>query len=170
MKAFPVSKVRIFRRWISLLEIEGKSQYLRELEMWLKSFERYFSVVNLPLTDDELRQTTLRDYSEEVKIVSDVIFRVSQLCTTLLSEEQVSYSSFAKYIENSLRQDYFTDSYIRTLMRDQRPTRNGVRSICGCSPRISWLIRTAVAGDRNKPLRKCPAATKALEMPGRRPR
>jgi hypothetical protein len=124
MKAFPVSKVRIFRRWISLLEIEGKSQYLRELEMWLKSFERYFSVINLPLTDDELRQTTLRDYSEEVKIVSDVIFRVSQLCTTLLSEEQVSYSSFAKYIENSLRQDYFTDSSIRKLIRDQRPTRN----------------------------------------------
>jgi hypothetical protein len=124
MKTFPVSKVRIFRRWISLLEVEGKTQYLRELEMWLKSFERYFSVVNLPLSEDELRQTTLRDYSEEVKIVSDVIFRVSQLCTLLLSEEQVSYSSFAKYIENSLRQDYFTDSYIRKLIRDQRPTRN----------------------------------------------
>ena len=92
--------------------------------MWLKSFERYFSVVNLPLSEDEHRQTTLRDYSEEVKIVSDVIFRVSQLCTLLLSEEQVSYSSFAKYIENSLRQDYFTDSYIRKLIRDQRPTRN----------------------------------------------
>src|SRR6187549_3420459 len=124
MRAFPVGRVKVFRRWLSLLEVEGKTQYVRELEMWLKSFERYFSLSNLPLSDDEMRQSTLRDYSEELKVVSDVVFRVSQLCTLVLSEEQVSYSSFTKYVENSLRKDYFTDSHIRKLIRDRRPSRN----------------------------------------------
>ncbi|HSP05875.1 MAG TPA: hypothetical protein VLR94_01800, partial [Acidobacteriota bacterium] len=54
---------------------------------------------------------------------SDVIFRISQLCTLILSEEQISYSSFTKYVENTLRKDYFTDSHIRRLMRDRRPSR-----------------------------------------------
>ena len=123
MRAFPVGRIRVFRRWLSLLEVEGKTQYVRELEMWLKSFERYFSLTNLPLSEEEVRQSTLRDYSEELRVVSDVIFRVSQLCTLMLSEEQISYSSFTKYVENSLRQDYFTDSHIRSLIRDRRPSR-----------------------------------------------
>lgn len=123
MRAFPVGRIRVFRRWLSLLEVEGKTQYVRELEMWLKSFERYFSLTNLPLSEEEMRQSTLRDYSEELKVVSDVIFRVSQLCTLVLSEEQVSYSSFTKYVENTLRKDYFTDSHTRRLIRDRRPSR-----------------------------------------------
>lgn len=123
MRTFPVGRVRIFRRWLSHLEVEGKTQYVRELEMWLKSYERYFSLNNLPLSEEEMRQSTLRDYSEELKVVSDVIFRVSQLCTLVLSEEQVSYSSFTKYVENSLRKDHFTDSHIRGLIRDRRPSR-----------------------------------------------
>lgn len=123
-KGFKVSRVRMFRRWMGLLEMEGKTQYLRELEMWLKSLERYFNIANLPLTDHEIRRSTLRDYSEELKVAGDVMFRISQLCALLLTEEQLSYSSFTKYIENSLKQDHFTDSYIRKLIRDQRPSRN----------------------------------------------
>jgi len=120
----PISRTRLFRKWLDHLELEGKTQYVRELEMWLKSFERYFRVTNLPVSEDELRHLTLRDYAEELKVVSDVIFRVSQLCTLLLSEERVSYSSFSKYVENSLKQDYFTDAYIRGLLRIQRPNKN----------------------------------------------
>src|SRR4030095_12957304 len=40
-------------------------------------------------------------------------------CTLLLSEEQVSYSSFANYINNSLKQEYFTDKYLQALLRRQ---------------------------------------------------
>jgi hypothetical protein len=123
-KGFTAGRARVFRRWMSLLEIEGKTQYLRELEMWLKSLERYFNISNLPLTDHEIRRSTLRDYSEELKIAGDVMFRVTQVCALLLTEEQLSYSSFTKYIENSLKQEHFTDSYIRKLVRDQRPSRN----------------------------------------------
>lgn len=92
--------------------------------MWLKTFRAYFSPVNLPFSDDELREVTLRDYSEELKAVSDVIFRISQICTGILSEEQVSYSSFAKYIENSLKDTYRSDSSFRKLQKKRYPDRD----------------------------------------------
>ena len=119
-----VNRLKRFRRWVHQLSTEGRSQYVSELEMWLKSFERYFRPANLPFTEDEMRQSTLRDYSEELKVVHDVIFRISQVCTLLLSEEEISYSSFAKYVENSLKQNFFTDSYVRKVIRDQRPQTN----------------------------------------------
>src|SRR5438132_737216 len=111
-----LTRLRIFRKWVQQIRLEEKAQYFNELEMWLKSFERYFYPSNLPLSEEEMRQSTLRDYSEEIKVVNDVIFRISQVCTLMLSEEQVSYSSFTKYVENSLKQTYFTDSYISKLV------------------------------------------------------
>jgi hypothetical protein len=119
-----VNRLRSFRRWLTGFETTGATQYVFELEMWLKSLECYFRVANLPMSEEAARQITLRDYSEELGIVSDVIFRVSQVCTFLLSEEKVSYSSFANYINNSLKQDYFTDKYIQTLLRVQTPEKN----------------------------------------------
>ena len=47
-------------------ETAGTTQYVNELEMWLKSLECYFRVANLPMTEAEMRQITLRDYSEEL--------------------------------------------------------------------------------------------------------
>lgn len=123
-RATAQSRLSGFRRWAYRLKVEGKIQYLNELEMWLKSFERYFRPNNLPLSEDEMRQATLRDYSEELKVVNDVIFRITQVCTVMLSEEQISYSSFTKYIENSLKQAYATDKYIKKLVHERRPERN----------------------------------------------
>src|SRR5262245_12573719 len=119
-----VNRLRLFQRLLSGFEATGTSQYLYELEMWLKSLECYFRVANLPMTEEESRRITLRDYSEELVIVSDVIFRVSQLCTLVLSEERVSYSSLANYVNNSLKQDFFTDKYIQALLRAQTPEKN----------------------------------------------
>lgn len=123
-KTARVNRLRLFQRWLRGFEAAGTSQYLYELEMWLKSLECYFRVANLPMTEESMRQITLRDYSEELSVVSDVIFRVSQVCTLILSEEQVSYSSFANYVNNSLKQEYFTDKYIQTLLRSQTPEKN----------------------------------------------
>lgn len=123
-KATTTIRMRQFRRWVNRLRVEGKIQYFCEMEMWLKSFERYFRPSNLPLSEDELRQATLRDYSEELKVVNDVIFRISQVCTLMLSEEQISYSSFTKYVENSLKQSYLTDRYSNKLLHEQRPEKN----------------------------------------------
>ncbi|HJZ12301.1 MAG TPA: hypothetical protein VJ521_09130, partial [Acidobacteriota bacterium] len=160
------ARLGLFRRWLERLEGEGKTQYVQELEMWLKSFERYFRPTNLPFSEEDRRQSTLRDYSEELEIVHDVIFRISQVCTLLLSEEETSYSSFAKYIENSLKQSYFTDTYIRTLMRHQRPKKNltllmegllDVRTLIvelTALNKVSFLCFTSIGRMINRELRK----------------
>jgi len=119
-----INRLRAFQRWLKGAESGGTEQYVYELEMWLKSLECYFRVANLPMSEQEVRQITLRDYSEELSVVGDVIFRVSQVCTLLLSEEQVSYSSFANYINNSLKQEYFTDKFLQALLRRQTPDSN----------------------------------------------
>jgi hypothetical protein len=98
--------------------------HVRELEMWLKSFDRYFMVSNLPLTEEERKEANLRDYSEELRIAGDVLFRVSQVCAAILPEEKISYSSFAKYVETSMRQIQLTDSFHRKLQRQNRPDEN----------------------------------------------
>lgn len=119
-----INRLRSFQKWLNGFEAAGTTQYVHELEMWLKSLECYFRVANLPISEEEVRQITLRDYSEELAVVGDAVFRVSQVCTLLLSEEQVSYSSFASYINNSLKQEYFTDNYLQTLLHEQTPEKN----------------------------------------------
>jgi hypothetical protein len=161
-----LSRLKKFRRWIYRLQVEGKMQYFSEMEMWLKSFERYFRSTNLPLSEDELRQATLRDYSEELKVVNDVIFRISQVCTLMLSEEQISYSSFTKYVENSLKQSYFTDRYTKKLIHEQKPEKNvnllmesllDIRTVIhelSKLSKISYLCFTSVGKMISRELRK----------------
>ena len=160
------ARLKAFRRWLQRLETEGKTQYVLELEMWLKSFERYFRPTNLPFSEEERRHATLRDYSEELRIVHDVVFRISQVCTLLVSEEEISYSSFAKYIENSLKQSYFTDTYIRKLIRRQKPEKNltllmegllDIRTLIlelSTLKKVSFLTFTSIGRLINRELRK----------------
>ncbi len=70
----------------------GKTPDLFELEMWLQSFERFFRVKNQPLSDKEQRSLTLRNWSEELRLVDNVLLRVVQLCASILTEEQVGTS------------------------------------------------------------------------------
>jgi hypothetical protein len=159
-------RLRSFRRWLQKLEAEGKIQYARELEMWLKSFERYFRPTNLPFSEEDQRSSTLRDYSEELKVVHDVIFRISQVCTLLLSEEEISYTSFTRYIENSLKQNHFTDTYMKRLIRSRRPDINltllmegllDVRTLIleiSTLSKVSFLCFTSIGRMINRELRK----------------
>ena len=97
---------------------------VRELEMWLKCLDRYFTVSNHPLTEKELKEATLRDYSQELQIVGDVILRISRVCAVLLSEEKISYSSFAKYVDTSVRQVQVGDSFSKRIQRLNKPDEN----------------------------------------------
>ena len=38
--------------WVARLEETGRTEFLFELEMWLRSFERYFRTRNQPLSED----------------------------------------------------------------------------------------------------------------------
>jgi hypothetical protein len=98
-----------------------KTAELFELEMWLQSFERFFRIKNQPLSDKETKQLALRNWSEELRLVDNVILRVIHLCTAILTEEQVNQTRFGKYVESYIKKDEVVDPYIEKLLRQATP-------------------------------------------------
>jgi hypothetical protein len=109
------------RQWLEQVHSSEKTQDLFELEMWLRSFERFFRIRNQPLSEKEARQLALRNWSEELRLVDNVILRVAQLCTSILTEEQVNQTRFDQYVGGYLKRDELVDPYIERLMRQATP-------------------------------------------------
>lgn len=107
--------------WIQSLSVVGRTEYLFELEMWLKCFERYFRVRNQPMSSDSARTLVIRSFYEEIGLVSQAIQRVNQLCTYLSSEDRVNQERFDKYVENYLRTGDIIDPYVGRLLRRKSP-------------------------------------------------
>jgi hypothetical protein len=105
------------RDWMERVVAAGRTGELFELEMWLRSFERFFRLKNQPLSEKETRQLALRNWSEELRLVDNVVLRVVHLCTCILSEDQVNLARFDKYVESYLRKDDVVDPYIEKLVR-----------------------------------------------------
>jgi hypothetical protein len=109
------------REWMEQVSASGKTKELFELEMWLRSFERFFRIKNQPLSEREMKQLALRNWSEELRLVDRVILRVVQLCTTILTEEQVNQTRFDKYVEGYFKKDELVDPYVEKLLRQSTP-------------------------------------------------
>jgi hypothetical protein len=109
------------RQWMEQMVFAGKTADLFELEMWLRSFERFFRIRNQPLSERETKQLALRNWSEELRLVDNVILRVIHLCTSILTEEQVNHARFDKYVENFLKKDDVVDPYVEKLLRQTTP-------------------------------------------------
>jgi hypothetical protein len=105
------------RQWMEQMVLAGKTAELFEIEMWLRSFERFFRIRNQPLSERETRQLALRNWSEELRLVDNVIQRVIHLCTSILTEEQVNHARFDKYVEGYLKKDDVVDPYVEKLLR-----------------------------------------------------
>ncbi len=110
-----------FREWMDHVVAAGKTPELFELEMWLRSFERFFRIKNQPLSEKETKQLALRNWSEELRLVDNVLLRAIQLCTAILTEDQVNLARFDKYVESYLKKDDVTDPYIEKLVRQSTP-------------------------------------------------
>jgi hypothetical protein len=109
------------RRWTDQVAAAGKAQELFELEMWLRSFERFFRIGNQPLSERETRALALRNWSEELRLVDNALMRVMHLCTSILTEEQVDLTRFDRFVETSLARDEGLDPYIEKLVRLTTP-------------------------------------------------
>ena len=107
--------------WVSRLSQTGRTEFLFELEMWLRSFERYFLIKNQPLSEESTRTLAIRSFYEEIGLVANAIDRVTKLCTLLSSEDQVSQERFDKYVENFLKSDDIADPYVARLLRQSSP-------------------------------------------------
>jgi hypothetical protein len=109
------------RKWMESAISSGRTAELFELEMWLRSFERFFRIKNQPLSELERKQMVIRNWSEELRLVDNVLLRVIQLCTAILTEEQVNFTWFDKYLESYLKKDDIVDPYIEKLLRQSTP-------------------------------------------------
>jgi hypothetical protein len=109
------------RRWTDGVAEAGKGGDLFELEMWLRSFERFFRVGAQPLSDRETRALALRNWSEELRLVDNVLMRVVRLLSSILSEESVDLTRFDRYVESSLAVEEGLDPYIEKLVRHTTP-------------------------------------------------
>lgn len=109
------------RQWMEQVVGAGKTRDLFELEMWLRSFERFFRIKNQPLSEKETKQLALRNWSEELRLVDYVILRTIQLCSAILSEDHVNLTRFDKYLEGYLKKDDVVDPYIEKLIRQSTP-------------------------------------------------
>jgi hypothetical protein len=105
------------RQWMEQVFASGHTAELFELEMWLRSFERFFRIKNQPLSEKETKQLALRNWSEELRLVDNVILRVTSLCSAILTEEQVNQARFDKYVESYLKKDDTVDPYVEKLLR-----------------------------------------------------
>src|SRR5512139_2690365 len=102
------------RRWTDQVAADGKAAELFELEMWLRSFDRFFHIGAQPLSDSETRALALRNWSEELRLVD-------QLARSILTEEHVDLTRFDRYVESSLVQQEGLDPYIEKLVRHTTP-------------------------------------------------
>jgi hypothetical protein len=109
------------REWLEQVQENGRTRDLFELEMWLRSFERFFRVKNQPLSEKETRQLALRSWSEELRLVDNILLRTVQLCTSILTEEQVNQARFGQYVETYLKKDDVKDPYVEKLLRQSSP-------------------------------------------------
>ncbi len=109
------------RRWTDQVAAAGKTAELFELEMWLRSFERFFRIGGQPLSDRETRTLALRNWSEELRLVDNALLRVVSLSTSILSEEHVDLTRFDRYVEASFARDEGLDPYIEKLVKNATP-------------------------------------------------
>ncbi|MFI4941888.1 MAG: hypothetical protein ACHP85_01400 [Burkholderiales bacterium] len=109
------------RRFTDQVAMAGKTAELFELEMWLRSFERFFRIGAQPLSDRETRAMAARNWSEELRLVDNALLKVVQLSTSILSEEQVDLARFDRYVESNLNTEEGLDPYIEKLVRHAMP-------------------------------------------------
>jgi hypothetical protein len=109
------------RRWTDQVAAAGKAAELFELEMWLRSFDRFFHIGAQPLSDSETRALALRNWSEELRLVDNALLRVVQLARSILTEEHVDLTRFDRYVESSLVRQEGLDPYIEKLVRHTTP-------------------------------------------------
>jgi hypothetical protein len=109
------------KEWLEQVVAAGKTEEAFELEMWLRSFERFFRPRNQALSPSDREHLALRDWTEELRVVDQVLLRVMHLCTTVLTEEQVNQTRFGQYVEGFLKGDDAVDPYVQKLLRLSGP-------------------------------------------------
>lgn len=108
-------------QWLEEIGKKQKTNFVFELEMWIKCFDRFFRTKNQPHYDSELNSYLLKNFKDELAIVRDVTLRMTFLANDIMSQERSNLIQFDKYIQNYLKRDYVMDSFLTRLLAQPTP-------------------------------------------------
>jgi len=83
------------------LQVPGKQKtdYLFELEAWLKAIDAFFALENLPFSADQRSQVALRNYAAELSAIRGGLAHVSSVASEMLGEERRDLAPFLVFLD-----------------------------------------------------------------------
>lgn len=92
--------------WFKEIEAAKKTEYVFELEVWLRSLDRFFTLKNQPFSEEVVKNITVKDFSEEMKILKEGVERMGHLISLVQSTGDVAYSRFEDFLESNINRYY----------------------------------------------------------------
>lgn len=114
-------KESVLNQWLDQISHKQKIDCVFELEMWIKSLDRFFRTKNQPSHDGEIKHFLLKDFREELAVVRDVILRMSSLANEIMTQERSNLLQFDRYLSNYLKRDYVMDDFCNRLLIQPTP-------------------------------------------------
>jgi len=116
-----IRKETVLNQWLDQVSRKQKIDYVFELEMWIKCFDRFFRTKNQPSLDGEVKHFLLKDFREELAVVRDVTLRMSFLANQIMTQERSNLLQFDRYLHNYLKRDYVMDDFCNRLLAQPTP-------------------------------------------------
>ena len=100
-----------------LLAQEGsdKAKSIFELAMWLKALECFAVAERQALFYGERNHLLLGNFREQVKVINEVLQRITQLAILLMGEQRWNMSRFSQYIEDSIQRELIVKEAYSTV-------------------------------------------------------
>lgn len=107
--------------WLGRVQAQGRGAQLWELEVWLRSLERFFRIRNLPVGQPHLQALLEHNFLDELNVAAEGIQRAKELAYAVIGEERVNLLKFRRYVEESLLSDDERGTYYRTEAQSPTP-------------------------------------------------
>lgn len=101
-----------------LFSRESHKALFSELDVLLRSLDRFFYLENLPLSKED---PTQRNFHTELAAVRDVIFRILGILEVIMPESRKNAYWFQKFTESKLLTTHSRDIYRETLYKQDSP-------------------------------------------------
>ncbi len=117
-----------FRKWF-LQKSAFQRKLIIEMEMWVKGINNFFLIEYHPLTDKEVNLISIKDYSEELIVLSAGISRLIRIFTLLVDREMLLKSSFANYLDQVRSGELLFKEDLINLWKEGNPDGELIQSI-----------------------------------------
>ncbi len=104
--------------WFKDIIATKKVENVFELEVWLRAIDRFFLIENQPFSQEIIRNITVKDFSEETRILKAGVERMGHIVCLILSKGDASYSRFEDFLESNINRYYGIRPKEKLVRRD----------------------------------------------------